>query len=320
MPHLCFWGGLFLLFSYQNRGSSWQRYFEHLQVLSIVSVAVYINLYFLMPRFFLTGKYVIYALFLSSNVFVDAYFLTIVMQKFETPWEDAGLVQNMINTVFMILITSSLKFFRDNNRKQLQINALENAKLKADLSLLKAQLNPHFFFNSLNNLYGMVLQNRNQQASKTILELSGLMRYLLETHQKERTSLKAEIQFIRNYLALERIRIAKDFKIQFETSLTNDQIELPPLLFIPLVENIFKHAVDQHTEKGFASISLSVQGEQLFFEVKNSFSAHFIKDSQKSGRGLENLQKRLELLYPGRHRLTIDNGGAIYKVTLFLAL
>lgn len=169
------------------------------------------------------------------------------------PPEKATIVflASVLDTFFSIIVTGSLKLLRDNNQKQKQINSIENAKLKAELALLKVQINPHFFFNSLNNLYGMVLKNRNKQASEAILKLSDLMRYMLESNQEEKVSLSKEIKFIQNYLALEQIRISQDFDIQFEISLSHQNIEIPPLLLIPLVENIFKHVVNQHTEKGF---------------------------------------------------------------------
>lgn len=318
-PHFAFWGSFFLLFIYQNPNATWQEYLENLQILSVIGIAIYINLYLLLPLFF-SKKYFLYFILLTVNILLIAFLLTLITQDFFNNSKGSGFFQNVINTFSLILLTSGLKFFRDNNRKQIQIKVLENAKLKAELSLLKAQINPHFFFNSLNNLYGMILHNRNQQATETILKLSDLMRYVLESSQEEMVSLNAETKFLQNYLALEKIRISQEIDIQFEISLSNTTTEIPPLLFISLVENVFKHAVTQHTHKGFAHFSLSLQDKQLFFEAKNSLSKHSLKDIEKSGRGLENLQKRLEILYPNRHHLSIEKDENMYQVTLFIEL
>lgn len=319
LPHFAFWGGFFLIFVYQNPNASWQDYLVNLKFLGLLSIAIYINLYLLLPLFF-SKKYFLYFALLIINVLLVAFLLTISIGNFTNPEKGTSFLQNVINVFSIILLTSGLKFFRDNNRKQIQIKALENAKLKAELSLLKAQINPHFFFNSLNNLYGMILHHRNQQATETILKLSDLMRYILESNQQETVSLQSEITFLQNYLALEKIRISQEIDIQFETSLSDIQIEIPPLLFIALVENVFKHAVTQHTHKGFAYFSLSLQDKQLFFEAKNSRSKHYLAETQKSGRGLENLQKRLDILYPQKHTLNIEKSEEIYQVNLFIEL
>lgn len=318
-PHLIFWVGLFLLFVYQNPKSAWQDYLDNLMILATISIAIYVNLYLLLPLFF-SKKYGLYFILLLTNILVVGFLLTLAVGGFGKEAKGTDFFQNTINVFFLILLTSGLKFFREYNRKQMQVKILENAKLKAELDLLKAQINPHFLFNSLNSLYGMVLENHNQQASETILKLSDLMRYILESNQKEKVSLTEEVKFIQNYLALEQIRISPEIEIRLDTSLKKEDIDIPPLLFIPLVENVFKHAINQHIDKGFAHFSLSLQHQQLFFETKNSLPLHQFDDKQSSGTGLKNLEKRLALLYPNRHNLSIEKDEAIYQVNLFIEL
>lgn len=317
--HFAFWISIYLAIAYQNIDAPPIHHLYFLRDLVIWAIAAYINLYLLLPYFFLRKKYLSYTILLIINILAIAFVLTL-FRNFTEKSATIVFLANILDTFFAIIIIASLKLLRDNSRKQMQIKTLENAKLTTELSLLKAQINPHFFFNSLNNLYGMVLQNRNKQASNMILKLSNLMRYVLESNTKEVVSLEDEVKFIQNYLALEQIRLSQDFDIHFEISLTHQNTKIPPLLFITLVENVFKHAITQHTEKGFAHFSLSLQDTQLFFEAKNSLPTHQTNTAEKTGTGLQNLRKRLEILYPHKYTLSIEKTEKMYQINLFFEL
>jgi LytS/YehU family sensor histidine kinase len=195
----------------------------------------------------------------------------------------------------------------------------EKEQLKTELSLLKAQVNPHFLFNTLNNLYGLILQNENLQAAEITLKLSDLMRYLLESSKTERISLQKEIKFLEDYLVLEKIRLSAQADIRFVVYGLEKDIFVAPLFFIPFVENAFKHGLQSISESSFAHFSLSIQGKDLFFEAVNSVGQN-ITTPEKSGTGLENLRKRLELLYPEKHLLEVEKNEGIFKVILQISI
>jgi LytS/YehU family sensor histidine kinase len=225
----------------------------------------------------------------------------------------------VINVVFSLLMTSAGKLLFEYLQKMIKLKEIENKQLKAELNLLKSQVNPHFLFNTLNNLYGLITQNENQKASEVTLKLAELTRYLLESSKKEKVSIKRELQVIEDYLCLEKIRFSNNTDIKFDISGIDKEVFVAPLLFIPLVENAFKHGLQTVTEKSFAHFSLAIQGDDLFFEAKNSIGKKF-QNYSTSGTGITNLKNRLQLIYPEKHQLDIENTANFYKVTLHLEL
>jgi len=318
--HLSFWLGLIIVFQFQNPDSVESDYYHFLSILLVLSAVVYFNLYFLFPRYFNTKKTFWYVGYLLLTVSVGALYLTLMLINPNESSQLSSFLQNYLNILFFVLVTSGLKFYRDNNRMQIQIKNLENIQLRTELSMLKAQINPHFLFNSLNNLYGLVLKNENQIAAKNILNLSELMRYILDSSTRKEVSLKEEIRFINNYLEIEKIRLSSKLNIQFETSLNNEDISVPPLLLIPMIENAFKHGIAHHTTEGYAHFSLSVQDNELFFEAKNSLSGQPMEDNRKSGKGLANLRRRLEISFPKKHTLNIEKDAKSFTIVLTVKL
>lgn len=229
------------------------------------------------------------------------------------------IFQHFTNIFFFVVITSSLKFLREFLRKQELLIKSENEQLKTELSLLKSQVNPHFLFNTLNNLYGLILQNQNSQAAEITLKLSDLMRYILESSKTEKVSLKKEIKFLEDYLALEKIRLSQQADICLEVSGIESDVFVAPLLFIPLVENAFKHGFQTLSKDSFAHFSLALQGNELYFEAHNSVGKT-IENQAKSGTGLDNLRKRLALIYPTKHFLEIEEKENSFKLTLQINL
>ena len=316
--HLAFWGFFILLFSQQNPESTAQEHYSWITILGFSAAVVYVNLYILFPRYFFTKKYLIYTLLLVFLVSLAALSLRLIFPSGNTYFE-IPLLQHFINLFFFVIITSFLKFLREFFRKQEQLIKAENEQLKTELSLLKAQVNPHFLFNTLNNLYGLIVQNQNEQAANITLKLSDLMRYLLESSKIEKVSLQKEVKFLDDYLVLEKIRLAQNVDIRFDISGFEDEIFVAPLLFIPLVENAFKHGLQSISENNFAHFTLALQGKELYFEAKNSVYNN-LSVQEKSGTGLENLRKRLMLIYPEKHMLAIEQKDKIFKVILHLNL
>ena len=192
--------------------------------------------------------------------------------------------------------------------------SLKNEKAKTELMLFKSQVNPHFFFNMLNNLYGLVAKDP-KKAQELILKLSDLMRYNIYEGEKDTVTLKEEVEYLNLYLQLHQMRYHKTINIKFHQEI-NEAFEVMPSVFIILLENAFKHGVERLREDAYIDMSLVTQNEELQFSIENNFDEAQV--AEESGIGLQNLKRRLELVYPKRHKLTSETNGNVYKVQLTL--
>ncbi len=315
--HLAFWCFFIFLFWQQNPDATTQEYLSWFTVLGVAGLVVYTNLYLLFPRYFFEKKYIFYSLFLIVTISSGAFILKLLFPSGNASFT-LPVFQHFVNLFFIVVITSSFKLFREYSRKQELLIRVENEQLKTELDLLKSQVNPHFLFNTLNNLYGLITQNQNEQAAEITLKLSDLMRYVLESSKTDKVSLNKEIKFLEDYLVLEKIRLPANADIRFDVYGLEKDIFVAPLLFIPLVENAFKHGLQSISENNFAHFTLSVQGNDLFFEAKNSIDKNLQK--VKSGTGLENLCRRLKLMYPEKHLLEVELNQGIFKVILQISI
>ena len=192
------------------------------------------------------------------------------------------------------------------------IQNLKAEKSKSELSLLRSQINPHFFFNTLNNLYALTIKN-SKEAPEVILKLSDMMRYTIYEGEKETVKLGDEIDYLNNYIELHKIRYKKTVEITFKNDI-DISLGIAPLLYIILLENAFKHGIETLTENAFIHINLYEDNDSIYFEIENNFDPKQI--SEAKGIGLTNLKRRLALIYPKKHELTVDNTNNIYKATL----
>ncbi|WP_343912415.1 sensor histidine kinase [Aquimarina litoralis] len=181
---------------------------------------------------------------------------------------------------------------------------------------LQSQVNPHFFFNMLNNLYGLVDKD-SEKAKTLILKLSDMMRYSIYEGQKEYVTLQQEIDFIHNYIQLHKMRYHKDITINFEVDIDNEKLKIMPLLFIILVENAFKHGLEVLRTNAFANISITSKQNSIVLEIENNFDEEI---KGEKGIGLENLSRRLALAYPKKHELTNAINHDIYTAKLRLEI
>ena len=193
------------------------------------------------------------------------------------------------------------------------IITLKNEKKKTELLHLKSQVNPHFFFNMLNNLYGLV-EKDSKKAQELILKLSDMMRYSIYDGQKETVLLSEEISYLQNYIELHKMRYHKTIDVQFKADIEDNDYQIMPLLFIILLENAFKHGVENLRENAFAHIHIMAKNNQVNFTIENNFDSTL--ESEESGIGLKNLKRRLELVYPKNHTLSITKNDTVYKAQL----
>lgn len=214
---------------------------------------------------------------------------------------------------FIILIVSLIRW------SFLQIKSiisLKRDKIRMEMLHLKSQVSPHFFFNTLNNLYGLVEKNP-QKAKTLILKLSDLMRYSLYEGQNDLVSLTEEVQFIRNYIDLHQDRYHKRTKVEFEVDLVDEGVKIMPLILILLVENAFKHGVEKLRNDAKVYMKLSADQEKIVFRIENNFDVEDNTEA-KSGIGLQNLKRRLEIGYPRRYKLDLSEKEGMYRAHLKL--
>jgi LytS/YehU family sensor histidine kinase len=193
------------------------------------------------------------------------------------------------------------------------LKTLESKKGKAELALLKSQINPHFFFNTLNNLYGLTVEKSND-APDVVLKLSDMMRYTIYMGKEDLVSLKEEVKYLQNYIELHKIRYQKKVDITFKHNNTTDY-KIAPLLYIIALENAFKHGVEKLTENAYIHINLTTKQGFILFEIENNFEKPETNFAA-GGIGLDNLKQRLHLLYPKKHQLQINKSNSVYKLSI----
>ena len=208
-------------------------------------------------------------------------------------------------------------FIYEWNRQMGTINLLEKEKTETELTLLKQQINPHFFFNTLNNLYSMSL-TQEKETPATILRLSQLMRYVIYKGKEEWVPLIEEVEYLNDYINLQKIRLHNHLDLKFEIEIKEENLKVSPLLFIILVENAFKHGIEPAEEDCFLHLDLYADQHIINFVCYNSKEEE-PEEEKKSGIGLENLRHRLALLYPV-HRLEIHETLSDYEATLTIEL
>lgn len=210
-----------------------------------------------------------------------------------------------------IRVTQSL-YLNEEQRKEIQ-----NEKLSAELLFLKSQINPHFFFNTLNSIYYLA-HTKSDQSPAAILKLSEIMRYIIYEAVKDKVPLAKEMDYIQNYIDLQRLRLNDNVNIEFVVHLGSQSYQIGPMLLIPFVENAFKHGID-YTQTTTISISAVMENKTLHFCVKNPNIQQNRVNLVSSGVGLKNVKKRLELLYPGNFQLFIREE-QLFTVDLYLNL
>jgi LytS/YehU family sensor histidine kinase len=249
---------------------------------------------------------------LVDKIFTEYYFISY--------YEFIDIVQ-----FFLIYIstTSLLKLSRGwfQLAKTEEKLALANRKqLEAELKVLKSQINPHFLFNSLNNLYSLALK-QDAQTPEVILQLSESMRYIIYECKEDRVSLEKEIAFLKNYIELQRLRSSVETKIEFGVQGNPSNLKVAPLLFIPFIENGFKHGVKGDTNSGFIKIQLEITDQNILLQVKNNKGiVDEVSLEEGKGIGLENVSQRLQLIYPNTHELKVIDGEQDFEIQLRINL
>lgn len=296
-------------------------------------VIVYINLEILIPQILEKRKYLLYVIILLSVMFTIA-FLAVKLNDilpfsvgFHRPrlhkrGPGTFIVMIMSMQMFFVVLTSFLHYLKQTIRlrdMELQLKELESINYRTELDSLKAQINPHFLFNTLNNIYSHSLLEKDQ-VPDMLLKLSDLMHYILYECREEKVPLSKDIKFISNYIDLEKVRVDESFKININIQDVENRFQIAPLLFITFLENAFKHGVNIEKGNPFINVDLKIVDDTVldFFVENSSSEGNYDSDSQ--GIGLENVKKRLELIYPDKHQLDISNKNGKFRVNLIIEL
>lgn len=280
---------------------------------------VYVNLWLLIPEFLQKGRYVTYSL--SGLLTVGAAYLLheltfeILLPLLPTEYYMVSFTDwQVLVTIFTIyfVITALLKL----SKSWYVLQRVEREKLAIELNSLKSQVNPHFLFNSLNSIYSLALA-KSEQTPDTVLELSNLLRYMLYEVGESRVALGKELEMMENYIELQKLRADQSSDIRFEINGNIQEQRIAPLLFFPLMENSFKHGLKGVSGQGYVHILLEADENQLSFTIENNKGkTDDMEQGRYGGIGLENVRRRLALIYPEKHSFEIEDLKDIYKVTL----
>lgn len=227
------------------------------------------------------------------------------------------MINRLLIAVLMIGFNVAIKFLFKSIRDDRRLRELEKHTLETELNYLKIQISPHFFMNTLNNIHALIDMDA-EKAKETIIELSKIMRYVLYDADRPKVALAQEMQFIVNYVALMRIRYPRDVDVCLRLPDAPPDAMIPPLLFFTLVENAFKHGVSYRRDS-FIHIVIAIEANRLHCMVANSLHPSPSR-SAKQGVGMENMRKRLELLYADRYMLDVNRGDETHQVTLSIPL
>ncbi|MXV51145.1 histidine kinase [Pedobacter sp. HMF7647] len=293
--------------------------------IALLIVIAYLNLHYFL-KYLLRKRYLAYvtAVILSVVGYVlvqslyDYYLYGFVVGPMYNSRLPDAIVYNFFSALWYLGLMLALKLSLDWYEQQRVIQRITVEKLNAELDFLRAQINPHFLFNILNNLYALTLK-RSELAPDVVLKLSAMMEYMLYDSNDEKVLLNKELNYLRNYIDLERLRLNDGANINLQIDQAPEGQKIAPLLLLPLIENAFKHGLSKKTENGWLKVNIGLDGTTLTVLVDNT-KTPLNGQHLKGGIGLSNLRKRLELLYPQRHKLELEDLRDTFKGKLVIEL
>lgn len=310
-----------------------------IKIMLVLLGVYYLNYYYILPKYLFKRRFVAYGAVLclmlllvyAFNYGVESeLYHRFYLQQYQHSQADL-LHQHPPRTAFFInfgtilmsivsiAVSTSIRGTQAWFKKENELKEIENKKLSAELSYLKAQINPHFFFNTLNGIYALA-RKKSDQTPEVIMMLSTMMRYIIYEASAPQVKLKKELEHIANFLEMQKLRLSDSVKINFNVLGSPANLMIEPLLFSALVENAFKHGID-NTQKSSIEVKMQIQPDEIHFYVFNPMVAKKSQDgSEDDGIGIHNVKKRLDLLYPGRHTIEVIEEDTQYKVELILTI
>lgn len=291
--------------------------------LNFVAGALIIS-YILLPRYFYTKKYfqfvLYFALVIALVIFVEEGILEQIYYPDTRGKRFMGVFFNLLGCLPSITIICAFKFAWDLLEKQSEVENLKSTIKESELQFLKSQINPHFLFNNLNNIYALSIEN-SPKTSEMILELSAFLRYMLYECKARYVPLKREIDQLNNFIHLSQMQIEGRGTVEVDIEDIRPGYQIAPLILMVFVENAFKHSSSSQTDQILIQIKIwMTEDGKLHFQCKNNYLDQTNVPSLSEGIGLENVKKRLQLIYPNAHKLNIHSSEGLYEVDLVIEL
>ncbi len=335
VSHILFWvvlvGAITLLTSL-NQGTFHQHLINNLALLPSQLMASYFLAYYQLPKLLYKKKYLRFIISTALAVFVFSVLARLSIIYFAEPllrndYEPETLYEILSDPVYLMLVYVPavyllpmvmilVKSIKDRFEERHQIEVLQKEKATAELNFLKAQIHPHFLFNTLNNLYVLTL-DKSDAAPEVVLKLAGILDYILYQCTDPKVSIEKEIQLIQHYIDLETLRYGDKLDLVFDYRMDDPEVKIAPLLLLSLVENAFKHGASGNPIDPVIHIKLRIADNQLNFQVFNTKSPVNNKNrSLKNGVGTGNLKRQLDLIYPDKYELNVEEKDRSYLVVL----
>lgn len=313
--HMAFFGQFF---------SFWTNLLRGLSNTLPMAAIFYANLW-LVNRYFEEGKYLLYFSsilvvllgFTGVRVQLNILFPQVdfdfnaIKDNYQRTWQISSFVTN----TGIVFISMLFQIQQNRLREEKKVQEFLNRQNEAQLQFLRAQINPHFLFNTLNNIYSLAVV-KSEKTSEMVLKLSNLLRYVIYEGKSKKVPLKSEVEHIREYMGLFEMRSETPLRITFKTQGQMEGVLIEPMILIPIVENCFKHCDFDTNENAFIEIRLANEGKRLTFATVNTKNDRNTQKDKVGGVGTENIRKRLELKYPGQHSLEILDEKTVFKVKL----
>ncbi len=334
IQHLLFWIISIVLFTVvliYTRGDfnffsiTFQMAASILITIAFIALSVYINLLWLIPFFFNKRKFLLFGILEVANILLFIflnYYVTYFFEGGSHPNFLTEFIAEFILILLFLVVSTLLEVMRDSITLQdveLRMKEVEKQKIEAELRALKAQVNPHFFFNTLNSLYSLSL-DKSDKAPEMILKLSDLMRYIIYESKDDLVPMVKQLEFLQSYVYLERLRADENLQVNFEVKGRNFDLAIAPLLFIAFIENAFKHGSKEMKNDPYIYIVFNLEHtDRVVFMIENKVDPE-VERKPAGGFGFSNVKKRLELLYHGRYDLKITETKTLYRVELTIVV
>ena len=320
-------------------GGNLHRLYEFYLHTFSAAVIFYLGYLWLVPKYFLQDKKFTYVIIIIGLILATHYITNFIEESylfdpiqdekfreamksvtgkdenFRPPMKAFGFFNHFISSILLSGFAIGLGVMEKLKQNEKKQKELEKEKLNSELAFLKNQISPHFFFNTLNNIYSLIGID-GPTAQDSVLKLSKLMRYLLYESEHGETMISSEIDFMNNYIDLMKLRLSARVELNIDFPKEFSDFSIPPLLFVPFIENAFKHGINSR-DRSFINISMKIDNDKISFNAENSIGkSSQVGDLQHSGIGLENVRKRLGLLFPDSYELKIEQDESIFHVQL----
>ena len=341
LTHVIFW--VLLLFSYSlamiNGYDSFYKSFNRNLILLVPQIlASYFIIYYLNPTYLYQKKYIHFGVLFVIGTYVFSILARVLLVHIieelyrEPPFRKESLYEiatdlkklykDFFYRVYLpVFLVVSIKLIKERFEEKNRQEVLQKEKVTAELNFMKAQIHPHFLFNTLNNLYVLTLQ-KSEKASETVLKLSEMLDYMLYKCNSNRVTIAEEVQLIQNYINLEQLRYGDRLEVVFNMNIDADQTQVAPLILVSLIENAFKHGASGSIAAPKIAIEVKVENNELQFSIYNTKPAQIQNDETnfKKGIGLSNIKNQLSLIYPDKHVFEIKETKESYLVNLNIQL